>query len=137
MLVCCCHSCCFCFSDWEMLHTVLDFWFLLKNPMIRHPHACKARLQELRPSCLFRGRLCCPGHRSFTWPPSPLTSPTLGTLHFPAPSLPPPLYASPWYLQECSWGTRKRVRSCSPPPPLPSPGSLFLRGYRLPFFFAP
>ena len=48
----------FVFSNWEMLHTVPDFQFVLKNPMIRHSHSCKAQLQELRPTCLFRRHFC-------------------------------------------------------------------------------
>ena len=125
----------FVFSNWEMLHTVPDFQFVLKNPMIRHSHSCKAQLQELRPTCLFRRHFCWPGHHSFTWPPSPLTSPALGTFHFLAPSPPPLLCASLHLLQECSRALGEPGRG-SPFAPhltsLPSPSSHFLRGYRLP-----
>ena len=118
-----------------MLHTVPGFWFVLKNPMIRHSHSCKAQLQELRPTYLFRRHFCWPGHHSFTWPPSPLTSPALGSFHFLTPSPPPPLCTSLQLLQECSRALEEARRGCPFAPhftPLPSPPFHFLRGDRLP-----
>lgn len=120
-----------------MLHTILDFWFLWeKNPTIRHPHSSEARVAGAKAHLPLWKTPLLSSHRSFTCPPSRFSYPTqpwgLDTfvpLLRPSPACLPA--ASPGMLP-CSPEARRRASSCSPHPPLPSPGPHFLRGSRLP-----